>query len=104
MEAKCVAFGCVILLFVFLSVLFQQGKGENLIAGYNTMSEAERARFDRNKLMKIMSRGMISFALCMALSLAGVILHSKQLVSAGFGLLALAAIVLVILSNTKTKR
>ena len=104
MLPKRLVFGSMVVLFLILGVLFRQGKGKGLIAGYNTMSERERARYDETKLMKIMSRGMFSFACCMALSLAGVLLHRAQLVSAGFGLLAVAAIVLVVLINTKAKR
>ena len=100
----CIVFGSTIALFLILGILFQQGKGKGLIAGYNVMSERERAQYDEKKLMKIMSRGMFCFAGCMALSLAGALLHRSQLVSAGFGILAVAAIVLVILSNTKAKR
>ena len=91
-------------LFLLLGFVFGKGKGQWLIAGYNTMSERERAKVDENKLLKLMSGSMFAFAGCMAVSVLGALLGSRSLVNAGFGLLTVGAVVLVILANTKTKK
>ena len=41
-------------LFVLLGILFSRGKGAFLIAGYNTASAAERARYDEKALCRFM--------------------------------------------------
>ena len=40
--------------FVLLGVLFSRGKGAFLIAGYNTASAAERARYVEKALCRFM--------------------------------------------------
>ena len=42
----------ITLMLVGLGILFALGKGAFLIAGYNTMSEKEKAKYDEKKLMK----------------------------------------------------
>ena len=41
--------------FLILSVIFLMGKGDKLIAGYNTASEEERARVNIKRLRIIMA-------------------------------------------------
>ncbi|MBR2631694.1 MAG: DUF3784 domain-containing protein [Bacteroidaceae bacterium] len=43
------------ILFIILSVIFILGKGDMLIAGYNTASEGERKKVDISKLRKLMA-------------------------------------------------
>lgn len=50
--------------FLVLSVVFSRGKGTPLIAGYNTASPEEKARYDEKKLCRAMSRLMLVLALC----------------------------------------
>ena len=50
--------------FLVLSVVFSRGKGTSLIAGYNTASPEEKARYDEKKLCRAMSRLMLVLALC----------------------------------------
>ena len=51
-------------LFVGLGVLFSKGKGAFLIAGYNTMSKAKKARYDKNALCRFMGKLMFALAAC----------------------------------------
>ena len=104
MVAACIIYGILILLFLALGVLFARGRGQKLIAGYNTMSESERERVDEQKLLKIMRNGMFVFAGCMALSLIGALTGIRPLMDLGAVLLVVEAVVLVILANTKAKR
>lgn len=45
-------------IFAVLSILFLMGKGGFLIAGYNTASESEKARYDEKRLCRVMGIGM----------------------------------------------
>ena len=96
--------GIMILIFLVLGVIFALGKGWKLIAGYNTMSEKERARYDEKKLLRVMSGGMFAFAACMGLSLIGMLLDREQLVMTGYALLVVVAVVVLILANTRAKK
>ncbi|MGE5628056.1 MAG: DUF3784 domain-containing protein [Solirubrobacterales bacterium] len=53
-----------IVLFFILGVLFYFGKGTFLLAGYNTMSKEEKAKYDEKALFKFMGKAMfvISFS------------------------------------------
>lgn len=53
-------------LFVLLGVLFSRGKGAFLIAGYNTASAAERAKYDEKALCRFMGKLMFALAACQA--------------------------------------
>ncbi len=104
MLIACIVHGILILLFLVLGVLFAKGKGQKLIAGYNTMSEREREKIDETKLMRIMRNGMFVFAGCMALALIGTLTGVRSLIEAGTVLLIITAVVMVVLANTKAKR
>ncbi len=82
-----VAHSIILALFLALGILFASGKGAFLIAGHNTTSKEEKARYDEKKLLKTMSRMMFSFAVCTAIGLIGEILKAKWLVTLGFVLI-----------------
>lgn len=52
----------MILLFLLLGLVFSQGKGAFLIAGYNTASEAEKAKYDEKALCRCMGKLMFALA------------------------------------------
>ena len=104
MVAACIVFGAVALLFLALGVGFSRGKGQGLIAGYNTMSAREREKVDEKKLMRVMSGGMFSLAGCTAVSLVGMLTGICPLLYAGFSLFIAAIVVLVIRANIGTKK
>lgn len=47
----------VIILFI-MTILFLSGKGSFLIAGYNTASKADQAKYDEKKLCRVVGLGM----------------------------------------------
>lgn len=104
MVAACIVFGAVALLFLALGVGFSRGKGQGLIAGYNTMSAREREKVDEKKLMRVMSRGMFALVGCTAVSLVGLLTGVRPLLYAGFVLFIVAIVVLVIRANTGVKK
>jgi Ca2+/Na+ antiporter len=58
---------CVILLLIVLGILFLNGKGAFLIAGFNTKSKEEQAQYDQTALCKFM--GKMTFALAFSIAL-----------------------------------
>ena len=104
MNAACIVYGAMILLFVLFGVLFACGKGQSLIAGYNTASEWERRKYDEKKLLRIMRNGMFALAGCMAVSLIGLLLDNRAILWIGHGLFLAAIIVLVVRANTGAKK
>ena len=92
MIAACIVYGILILLFLVMGVLFAKGKGQKLIAGYNTMSEREREKIDETKLLRIMRNGMFVFAGCEVLALIGTLTGVRPLIETGILLLIIAAV------------
>ena len=52
----------VFALFVILSIVLISGRGSWLIAGYNTASKEEKAKYDEKKLCRINGIGILVIA------------------------------------------
>ena len=92
-------------LFAVLSILLLSGKGSWLIAGYNTASPEEKAKYDSKKLCRVMGGGLLAIT---AMLIVMCIFHDR--LPAGFGGLLCAvtvanSAVMILLCNTicKTK-
>ena len=57
----------IIVSFVILGVILSLGKGAFLIAGYNTSSKEEKAKYDEKALCKFMGKSMFVLAFCVFL-------------------------------------
>ena len=79
-------------LFLVLGVVFSCGKGTSLIAGYNTASPEEKAKYDEKKLCKAMSRLMLVLALCWLVVALSALCQTMLLLWLGLGLFVAAAI------------
>ncbi len=79
-------------LFLVLGVVFSLGKGTSLIAGYNTASPEEKAKYDEKKLCKAMSRLMFVLALCWLVVALSTLCQAMWLHWLGLGLFVAAAI------------
>ena len=58
------------LVMVVLAVILLRGKGANLIAGYNTMSEREKKKYDAESLSRFMGKILLPIGIltpCVAL-------------------------------------
>ena len=89
-------------LFIVLAVIFPMGKGDKLIAGYNTLSEEERKEVNIHRLRILMAIiSVISACYCILLSFIGEDLKS---VLAATICLIIFTIILVILANTWAKK
>ena len=90
----------VLALFAVLGIIFAMGKGANLIAGYNTSSPEEKAKYDEKKLCKGMSKLMLAYALCWLVIASSEIFKKTSLLWAGIALFTVITIVALIYMNT----
>ena len=89
--------------FVLLGVLFSRGKGAFLIAGYNTASAAERARYDEKALCRFMGKLMFALAACQAVMGLGAAWAGMWLYWLGIGLFLASALGGAIYANTGSR-
>ena len=75
------------LLFFILSIVFLQGKGAILIAGYNTMSAEEKAKYDEVALCKATGKMMLGITFSMTLIFMGEFFQLEWLLIAGISLM-----------------
>ncbi|MBO4339970.1 MAG: DUF3784 domain-containing protein [Bacteroidales bacterium] len=86
---------------VIMGIIILIGKGDNLIAGYNTASKEERAQYNVKRL-----RGLIG-GLLIVLAPMMFLLHGQDTMAATWSFVALVfvlCIVVVILANTWAKK
>lgn len=90
------------LLFIVLAIVFYLGKGDKLIAGYNTASEEERKEVNIQRLRILMfCISVISAAFCVSMPIVG----NYLLVQLGIAAVFIIVIVFVIiLANTWAKK
>ena len=89
-------------MFLVLAVIFLMGKGDMLIAGYNTASEEERKTIDIKRLRIVMAILMVITAIfCAILPLIGDNKNSLLVAAAIFVAITLVGI---IIANTWAKK
>jgi small neutral amino acid transporter SnatA (MarC family) len=90
------------ILFLVLAIVLLMGKGDMLIAGYNTASEEERAKVDIKRLRIVMAILMvITAAFCAILPLIG---DNKDSLLVATAIFIAITVVGVIFANTWTKK
>ena len=95
-----IANAVIAMLFVLLGILFSQGKGAFLIAGYNTASPAEKDRYDEKALCRVMGKLMFALAACQAIMGLGAAWAGMWLYWLGIALCLASAVGGVIYANT----
>lgn len=89
------------IVFIVLAVIILMGKGDKLIAGYNTASEEERQQINIKRLRLLVAiTCLASTVLCFCMPLIGENIVT-ELTATGIFLLIL--LVIVILANTWAK-
>jgi len=86
--------------FLLLGLLFSRGKGAGLIAGYNTASPSEKAKYDEKKLCKGMAKLMFALAVCWLVIASSEIFKTLALLWIGLALFFVVVIVGIVLMNT----
>lgn len=88
------------LIFLMIGIIFTQGKGAFLIAGYNTSSKEEKAKYDEKALCKFMGKVMFSFVVCFLIMATSDIFNSMIPIWIGWALFLCITIFALIYSNT----
>lgn len=89
-----------ILLLLSLGLYLLQGKGAMLIAGYNTLPEKEKEKYDVVALCKATGKFVIALTFTIALIIAGDLLEMNGLIIAGAVLMVAMIIIGLIYMNT----
>ena len=90
------------ILFIVLAIILLMGKGDKLIAGYNTASEEERKKVDIKRLRIVMAILMVITAVfCAIMPLVG---NDKSSQLAAAGIFIAITIIGVIFANIWTKK
>ncbi len=90
------------ILFIALALVFLAGKGDRLIAGYNTASEEERCKVDIHRLRILMAIcSFLGAALSVFLGFFG---EDKGKSTIAVIVFIVLTIVIIILSNTWAKK
>lgn len=95
--------GIIIIVFIALGFILMKGKGAFLIAGYNTMPEDEKAKYDVIALCKFMGKMMFLFAFSMVFWVFSEILEQNWLFVVGIILFIGTMLFLLIYTNTKNR-
>ena len=98
-----IVFIALIVLFCVLGTVLMCGKGACLIAGYNTASAHEKAKYNEKALCRAVGTMMFSFAGCFVVSCAGFIFDLEWLVWTGQVAVLVIAIGGVIYMNTSKR-
>lgn len=88
--------------FLIMALVFFSGKGSGLIAGYNTASDEEKAKYDEKKLNR--TYAIVCLILSVGFVLTGIIDKPQAIYFLLIPTLLLCVILLVILSNTYCKK
>lgn len=67
-EGELIMMWGIVILFAVLSALLLSGKGSFLIAGYNTASEKEKARYNEKKLCRVTGGGLALITLLLLIN------------------------------------
>ena len=102
MITKTIVTGIIAVLFLVFAIVFLMGKGDKLIAGYNTASEEEKRKVDIHKLRILMA--IISVITAGYVSILPVIGDNPQDQMVGMFVFFAITILFVILANTWAKK
>ncbi|MFP7492800.1 DUF3784 domain-containing protein [Terribacillus saccharophilus] len=93
----------VLIPFVVLAIFLSKGKGSFLLAGYNTMSDSEKAQFDEMALCKFMAKIMYGISFAILLWALSDLFESQVLLIAGYVLFFSLILFAIIYANTKNR-
>lgn len=86
--------------FLIFAIIFSKGKGAFLIAGYNTMSDQEKAQFDEVALCKFMGKMMYGICFCLLLWALSDFLENQILFVNGLILFIVIIVFTLVYTNT----
>lgn len=89
--------------FIVLGIIFLNGKGSFLIAGYNTLPEKEKENYDTVSLCKFLGKSMFALAFSMSFWVLSDAFEIKWLFYIGLILFICIILFILIYSNTKNR-
>jgi hypothetical protein len=95
-----IVFGIAVIPMVVIAICLLNGKGAFLIAGYNTMGNEERAKYDEKALCRSVGWLLIGISFCISLIPAGIYFELSWLTYCGIALILLGTVGYVIYANT----
>ena len=102
MITKTIVTGIIAVLFLVFAIVFLMGKGDKLIAGYNTASEEERAKVNIKRLRILMA--IISVITAGYVSILPIIGDNPQDQMGALFVFFAITIIFIILANTWAKK
>lgn len=103
MRFEMIFVGVIIGLFIFLGIVFSMGKGAFLIAGVNTMSKEEKAKYNIPALCKFMGKFMFVIAFSILLFALGEVFEKNVLFIIGQVILYVSIAFTLIYMNVSKK-
>lgn len=90
----------VLVLFLILAIVFSKGKGAFLIAGYNTLPDKEKEKYNEAELCKFMGKMMYGICFSILLWILSDIFEIQILLVIGVVLFVALILFLLIYANT----
>jgi len=94
-----IIFGGIIILMLIPAIFLLNGRGASLIAGYNTLSPARQANYDKKALCRFVGRLLIVICVCMVGVWAGMHSGASWLIWLGITLMIVLPIAGAIYAN-----
>ena len=88
--------------FLILGIIFLTGKGNSLIAGYNTMNKEQKNKYDAKRLNKVMS--IFCFIITIIFCICFFIKDTNTMMYILFTSIIITAILAIIIMNTYCKK
>jgi len=86
MNSLFITFGIIVLSMIICGIFLLNGKGLNLIAGYNTMSKNKKEMYDKRAFGRFTGWIIIAFSLCLAIVPFGIHFQNEVIVNIGIGI------------------
>jgi hypothetical protein len=90
------------IIFIVLAIIFLMGKGDKLIAGYNTASEEEKSKVNIKRLRLLMA--IICVITAGYVSIQPIIENNRAVQMGAFFAFLLVTMIFIILANTWAKK
>lgn len=95
-----IVFGVVLVPMIIMAIFLLRGKGASLIAGYNTMSKAEKSKYDEKAMCRSVGKLLLGLSFCMLLVPIGVQFDLSWLVYCGIAITIVGSVGFAIYANT----
>jgi len=89
--------------FLIFAIVLSQGKGAFLIAGYNTMSDSEKEKYNEKALAKFVGKVMYGYSFCLLLWGLNDLFKTEWLFIIGLVLFIVLTIFVVVYANTRNR-